>query len=286
MRKRVGGARAAGDAHRDRSEAGLQGARQTGGRAGGRKACTVHHALPGSLRSGVKTRADCAFSRPADRPADGARRRRMCSSAQSAQRSSRAPRSRSSAPLPSRTGCASRIQSPDANLSISGTSLGARLLRTSLMLSRASPFRCAGSGKTWTGIPIIAANMDTTGTFGELLLLFRDKDRLAASVGNIGNKAVWPFSKNRNQLPPPHTHVHTNSHGEGLCQAQDARGHEQAYRSRGGLSEESACVCVPATSQWTRRAPIPRRCAPNTLSANRGDRGANTSPSGDIGCPA
>jgi ABC-type dipeptide/oligopeptide/nickel transport system ATPase component len=40
---------------------------------------------------------------------------------------------------------------------------------------------CAGSGKTWTGIPIIAANMDTTGTFAMAKVFAKHKMLVAMS---------------------------------------------------------------------------------------------------------
>ncbi len=171
-RKAAGRTRAADDAHRDRSEAGLQGARQTGGRVGGRKACTVHHALC-TMPCGRLSRKNArgAFSRSVDRPADGYGNTAGCAHPPEALNAQVALRGLARAHLHLQKQVVREGYPPQTYL-YGARSLGARLLRTSLMLPHAPPFLCAGSGKTWTGIPIIAANMDTTGTFGELLLLF------------------------------------------------------------------------------------------------------------------
>ena len=46
------------------------------------------------------------------------------------------------------------------------------------------------SGKTWTGIPVIAANMDTTGTF-EMAKVFAKHKMMVAMSKHISVDEVW-----------------------------------------------------------------------------------------------
>ena len=46
-----------------------------------------------------------------------------------------------------------------------------------------------GSGKTWTGIPVIAANMDTTGTF-EMAKVFAKHKMMVAMSKHIAVEQV------------------------------------------------------------------------------------------------
>jgi hypothetical protein len=60
------------------------------------------------------------------------------------------------------------------------------------------------SGKTWTGIPIIAANMDTTGTF-EMAKVFAKHKMLVAMSKHIPVEEVTPPDGSEHVLASLHS---------------------------------------------------------------------------------